>query len=64
MNFQFFISKILSNKIIIKEGFKGSFFYIIKRGLVELIKDNVPLKKLTKGESLDEYALLKNLLKI
>ena len=57
------LAKIQSNKIIIKEGFKGRFLYIIKKGLVELIKDNVSKKKLTKGESFGEYALLNDSLR-
>ena len=60
---QFRLAKIESNKIIIKEGFKGVFLYIIKKGLVELIKDNITIKKLTKGESFGEYALLNDSLR-
>ena len=34
------LAKITSNRFIIKEGYKGRFFYIIRKGLVEVIKNN------------------------
>ena len=57
------LAKIGLNKIIIKEGYKGRFLYIIKKGLVELMKDNKTIKKLTKGESFGECALLNDSLR-
>ena len=52
------LAKIGLNKIIIKQGFDGVFFYIIKKGIVELIIDFKIIKKLTKGDSFGEFALL------
>ena len=57
------LAKITSNKFIIKEGFEGRFFYIIRNGLVEVIKNNKVLKSLSKGESFGEFALLNNSLR-
>ena len=54
------LAKISSNRLIIKEGFPGRFFYIIRKGLVEVIKNSKILKQLNKGEEFGEYALLNN----
>ena len=54
------LAKIGLNKIIFKQGFEGVFFYIIKKGIVELIIDFKIIKKLTKGDSFGEFALLHN----
>jgi len=54
------LAKITSNRLIIKEGFPGRFFYIIRKGLVEVIKNNIVLKQLNKGEGFGEFALLNN----
>ncbi len=54
------LAKISSNRLIIKEGFPGRFFYIIRKGLVEVIKNSKILKQLNKGEGFGEFALLNN----
>ena len=54
------LAKITSNRLIIKEGFPGRFFYIIRKGLVEVIKNSKILKQLNKGEGFGEFALLNN----
>ena len=38
------LAKIGGNKLVIKEGYEGRLLYIIRKGLVELIKDNIIIK--------------------
>ena len=52
------LAKIGGNKLVIKEGYEGRLLYIIRKGLVELIKDNIIIKTYSKGESFGEIALL------
>ena len=54
------LAKIGSNKLICLQGREGTFFYIIKNGIVELLIDDKPIKKIMNGESFGEFALLHN----
>ena len=54
------LAKIGSNKIIYLQGTEGTFFYILKNGIVELIIDDKPIKKFSNGDSFGEFALLHN----
>ena len=51
-------AKIGGNKLVIKEGYEGRLLYIIRKGLVKLIKDNIIIKTYSKGESFGEIVLL------
>ena len=54
------LATIGPNKIIFKQGFEGLFFYILKNGIVELQINKKIIKKLSKGDSFGEFALLHN----
>jgi CRP-like cAMP-binding protein len=54
------LATIGPNKIIFKQGFEGLFFYILKNGIVELQINKKIIKKLGKGDSFGEFALLHN----
>ena len=51
-------AKIKANKIIYMQGYESQFLYILKNGIVELLIDDILIKKLTNGESFGELALL------
>ncbi len=52
------LAKIKANEIVYLQGYEGTFFYILKNGMVELLIDDILIKKLTNGESFGELALL------
>ena len=52
------LAKIKANQIVYLQGYEGTFFYILKNGMVELLIDDILIKKLTNGESFGELALL------
>jgi CRP-like cAMP-binding protein len=52
------LASVESSKVIINQGGNGTYFYVIKRGGVDLyINDNF-IKSLTVGESFGDLALL------
>ena len=52
------LAKIKANEIVYLQGYEGTFFYILKNGMVELLIDDILIRKLTNGESFGELALL------
>ena len=52
------LCSIEENVIVFKQGLSGSYFYIIKEGLLEYHENEVFVKEFKRGESIGEAALI------
>lgn len=55
-----FYCRLTTGQTIIKQGDGASSFFILEKGRVNVIVDNVPRKELTSGHGFGELALLYN----